>query len=74
MKVSGPSLTKVDRSDDLYVRLLGVHQKIAAKNPLTWGPDAAAEAAVRLNWVDLPESSRTLLPEIDALTAKFRHT
>jgi glucose-6-phosphate isomerase len=73
MKVSGPSLTKVDRSDDLYVRLLGVHQKIAAKDPLTWGPDAAAEAAVRLNWVDLPESSRTLLPEIDALTAKFRH-
>ena len=73
MKVSGPSLSKVDRGDDLYVRLLGVHQKIAAKDPLTWGPDAAAEAAVRLNWVDLPESSRTLLPEIDALTAKFRH-
>jgi len=73
MKVSGPSLTKVDRSDDLYVRLLGVHQRIAWKDPLTWGPDAAAEAAVRLNWVDLPESSRTLLPEIDALTAKFRH-
>jgi glucose-6-phosphate isomerase len=73
MKISGPSLVKVDRSDDLYVRLVGVHQKIAQKDPLTWGPEAAAEAAIRLNWVDLPESSRTLLPEIDALTAKFRH-
>jgi hypothetical protein len=26
-----------------------------------------------LNWVDLPESSRTLLPEIDALVARFPH-
>ena len=73
MKISGPSLVKVDRSDDLYARLVGVHQKITQKDPLTWGPEAAAEAAIRLNWVDLPESSRTLLPEIDALTAKFRH-
>jgi glucose-6-phosphate isomerase len=73
MKISGPSLAKVDRNDDLYARLVGVHQKIAQKDPLTWGPEAAAEAAIRLNWVDLPESSRTLLPEIDALTAKFRH-
>ena len=73
MKISGPSLAKVDLNDDLYARLVGVHQKIAQKDPLTWGPEAAAEAAIRLNWVDLPESSRTLLPEIDALTAKFRH-
>jgi glucose-6-phosphate isomerase len=73
MKISGASLSRVDRNDGLYKRLVGVHQQIAKKDPSTWGPEAAAEAAVRLNWVDLPESSRTLLPEIDALTAKFRH-
>ena len=73
MKVSGASLTQVDRNSSLYQRLVGVHQQIADKDASTWGPDAAAEAAVRLNWVDLPESSRTLLPEIDALAAKFRH-
>ena len=72
MKISGSSLSRVNRNDDLYKRLTGVHQQIAQKDPSTWGPEAAAEAAVRLNWVDLPESSRTLLPEIDALTAKFR--
>ncbi len=73
MKVTGASLSRVDRNDDLYKRLIGVHQRIAEKDPTTWGPEAATEAAVRLNWVDLPESSRTLLPEIDALTARFRH-
>jgi glucose-6-phosphate isomerase len=73
MKISGASLAQVDRTSALYTRLVGVHQQIARKDPTTWGPEAATEAAVRLNWVDLPESSRTLLPEIDALTAKFRH-
>lgn len=73
MKISGAALSQVDRSSALYKRLVGVHQQIAQKDPSTWGPEAAAEAAVRLNWVDLPETSRTLLPEIDALTAKFRH-
>ena len=73
MKISGESLARVDRNSTLYKRLVSVHQQIAQKDPSTWGPEAAAEAAVRLNWVDLPETSRTLLPEIDALTAKFRH-
>jgi len=73
MKISGAALSRVDRNSALYKRLVSVHQQIAQKDPSTWGPEAATEAAVRLNWVDLPESSRTLLPEIDALTAKFRH-
>ena len=73
MKISGASLARVDRNSTLYQRLVVVHQQIAQKDPSTWGSEAAVEAAVRLNWVDLPESSRTLLPEIDALTAKFRH-
>lgn len=72
MKLSGESLARIDRSSELYRKLATVHQRIAVKDPSTWGPDAAAEAAIRLNWVDLPEASRTLLVEIDALTARFR--
>jgi len=72
MKISGSSLTRIDRASDLYNKLAAAHKKIALKDPATWGPDAAAEAAIRLNWVDLPETSRSLLVEIDALTARFR--
>ncbi len=73
MRLSGASLSRIDRSSDLYKKLAVVHEKIAAKDSSTWGPDAAAEAAIRLNWVDLPETSRSLLVEIDALAARFRH-
>lgn len=73
MKLSGSSLSRIERTSELYLQLLNAHSRIAKKDPQTWGPDAATEAATRLNWVDLPESSRTLLPEIDALTARFRH-
>lgn len=43
--------------------------KLASKDPTLWGNEAAAEAAIRLNWIDLPNSSRSLLPELDALTS-----
>mgnify|MGYP000887640340 CR=1 FL=1 len=33
---------------------------------------AAKEAAIRLNWVNLPEKSRELLPQLDALSAWSR--
>ncbi len=46
--------------------------KIAAQDPTLWGPDAEEEAAKRLSWVDLPETSRPLLAEIDALGADLR--
>jgi glucose-6-phosphate isomerase len=72
IKVSGPSLAKVDRTSELYKNLDGFHQRIAQKDPTTWGVDATAEAKIRLNWVDLPTASRDLLPSLDALAAKFR--
>ena len=49
-----------------------ISPRIAAKDPTIWGEDAAAEAAIRLGWVDLPESSRALLPRLDALWAWAR--
>jgi glucose-6-phosphate isomerase len=73
MKISGPLLKKVDRSSDLYKKLALAHPKIAQKDSTIWGAKASAEAAVRLNWVDLPEASLSLLPEISLLAEKFAH-
>ena len=72
IKLSGPSLSKIDRNDPRYLVLAKAHPRIAAKDANTWGPAASAEAAIRLNWVDLDQSSRELLPLLDALAAKFR--
>jgi glucose-6-phosphate isomerase len=71
MKISGPLVKKVDRNSDLYKRLALAHPKIAQKDSNIWGAKASAEAAVRLNWVDLPEASLSLLPEISHIAAKF---
>jgi len=71
VKISGPSLSAVDRESDLYRKLRDVHARIAKKDAQTWGSKAAAEAAVRLNWVDLPESSQNLLPQISDIAKKF---
>ncbi|MFI6390511.1 glucose-6-phosphate isomerase [Nonomuraea sp. NPDC050547] len=51
------------------VRLLddGVPPRLAAGDPGLWGEEAAAGAATRLGWLDLPLTSRELLPEIGKL-------
>ena len=49
-----------------------ISTRLAKKDFTIWGEDAAKEAAVRLDWIDLPESSRTLLPKLDALSAWSR--
>jgi glucose-6-phosphate isomerase len=71
MKIGGPSLSKIDRSSKLYLSLQEAHQRIAAKDSQTWGKKAAAEAAIRLNWVDLPQTSTQLLPELAEVAKKF---
>ena len=45
----------------------GVASRIFDHDAALWGPDAAAEARIRLGWVDLPESSQHLIDEISAL-------
>jgi glucose-6-phosphate isomerase len=71
MKISGPSLAAIDRESEIYRKLREAHPRIANKDASTWGSKAAAEAAIRLNWVDLPESSRQLLPQIDEIAKRF---
>ena len=72
IKISGHAIKNIDRSDARYVALTQVHARLAKKDSTIWGPAAQAEASERLNWIDLPESSRDLLPALDALYAKHR--
>jgi glucose-6-phosphate isomerase len=48
---------------------MGVAARIAGKDAGTWGPDAAAEATVRLGWLDCATISRPLVAEIEQLRA-----
>jgi glucose-6-phosphate isomerase len=49
----------------------GAPARLAAQDATLWGPDAEAEAAVRLGWLDLPNTSRDLLPRLAALRAEL---
>jgi glucose-6-phosphate isomerase len=49
-----------------------VAERLAAADPTIWGPEAEAEASERLGWLALPETSRTLLPELDILRSAIR--
>ena len=72
IKVSGSAVATIDRSCPEYKALLDAHSRLAKKDNTLWGKQAEAEAAIRLNWVDLPNDSRDLLPTLDALAAKHR--
>ncbi|MFD0890983.1 glucose-6-phosphate isomerase, partial [Streptosporangium algeriense] len=50
----------------------GVPEALSNGDPALWGPDAEAEAAIRLGWLDLPLSSRRLLPQIGELVERAR--
>lgn len=49
-----------------------VASALANQDPTLWGPQAQPEAARRLAWVTLPETSRPLLATIEALRAELR--
>ena len=72
ISIKGSSLTKIDRSSKEYASLQSFHERLKDKDSTIWGPEAQAEASIRMNWIDLPESSRELLPQFDALAAKHR--
>lgn len=68
----GSLTSKVDLFDPRFLALVEASARIAAKDIDLWGPLAREEAQKRLSWVDSPISSRILLPELDALAARFR--
>jgi glucose-6-phosphate isomerase len=49
-----------------------VPARLAASDATLWGPDAESTAAIRLGWVDLPASSRALLPQLAELRESLR--
>lgn len=49
-----------------------VPARLSASDPTLWGPDAEPEATIRLGWVDLPSSSRALLPQLADLRARVK--
>jgi len=73
LKISGEKVGTIDRSSALYKKIEAVNPRLADKDSTIWGAAAEAEASVRLNWIDAPESSRDLLPQLDAISAKFRN-
>ena len=68
MIISGPSLSK--NKPEIITKLNSISPKIAAKDHTLWGENT--EAISRLGWTDLPNSSRDLLPQLDALSAWAR--
>ncbi|MDQ1621413.1 MAG: glucose-6-phosphate isomerase, partial [Actinomycetota bacterium] len=51
--------------------LRGLAKALVAKDPDLWGPEAREEAEQRLGWLDLPETSEALLPQLRALRDRF---
>lgn len=68
VSVQGPTYDEV--RDQLVAEELA--SGIAERDATLWGPEAQSEAGKRLGWVDLGESSRPLLAEIEALAAQLR--
>jgi glucose-6-phosphate isomerase len=72
ISISGPLSNKFDPKSEVAADLNSIASKLAKKDSILWGPDAASEATNRLNWIDLPITSRDLLPQLDALSAWAR--
>jgi len=72
IRISGAALSKVEKESQSYRDLIDIAPRLASKDATLWGEEAIAEAKVRLNWIDLPRTSRELLPELDALSAWAR--
>jgi glucose-6-phosphate isomerase len=70
IRLSGQAL--LEENSPLLVRIQSIVPALARRDPQIWGEEAAEEAAIRLGWIDLPTTSRALLPEIDSISAWAR--
>ncbi|NBW99925.1 hypothetical protein EBR03_10185 [bacterium] len=60
--LKGATFSAISPESSEFRELLNVATRLADKDSSIWGEAAAREAKIRLNWVELPESSRELLP------------
>ncbi len=67
VSVTGDALVTAAERVKGQASAAGVPASIVAKDAGLWGDDARAEAAVRLGWLDLPQTSRDLLPRLAKL-------
>lgn len=67
IKLSGPLLARYDSNSKFAKKFNSVTKRIAEKDPTIWGAQAEQEAAIRLNWVDLPKTSKALLPRLEEI-------
>ncbi|GII21702.1 glucose-6-phosphate isomerase [Planosporangium mesophilum] len=51
-----------------------VPARLAAKDPTLWGPEAAADAKIRLGWLDTFRRGRELLPRLAELRDELQNT
>jgi glucose-6-phosphate isomerase len=51
--------------------LAGLPAALLARDASLWGPAAQPEAQQRLGWLDLPETSQALLPQLTGLHERF---
>jgi glucose-6-phosphate isomerase len=72
VEIDDPRLIELAAAATTRLVQAAVPARLAAHDPGLWGPEAAAEAAIRLGWLDLPTCSRDLLPRLDALRAEVR--
>ncbi|HKA69071.1 MAG TPA: glucose-6-phosphate isomerase [Actinomycetes bacterium] len=72
VEIEDPRLNELALAATARLSQDGVPARLATRDSGLWGPDAASEAAIRLGWLDLPTSSRALLPRLDALGAEVR--
>ncbi|MDT0277800.1 glucose-6-phosphate isomerase [Blastococcus goldschmidtiae] len=68
------SVRGLDVPEDVRSRLTAddVAARLARKDATLWGPDAESEAAIRLGWLDLPSSSRSLVEQLAELRDELR--
>ncbi len=61
----------VQVADEGGGRLDGLAARLVAKDPTLWGPEARPEAEHRLGWLDLPQTSQELLPQLRELKERL---
>jgi glucose-6-phosphate isomerase len=69
--INGTDLVMAARNATTTLVDAGVPKSLLGKDPNLWGPDAAALAATRLGWLDLPSTSRHYVPELRDLHAQL---
>jgi glucose-6-phosphate isomerase len=67
VEVSGPSLQEAVEAVLSQAHDVGLASALAGKDATLWGPEASAEAGIRLGWLDVVEPGRALVPQVLAL-------